>query len=391
MNSDYINDSKCVEDSELLLQITCDEKLKKYDIDYSDLSQREIYIVKHFQSLLDLLYNEVIKAMEIFNLEKNIYSFHEVIKIIVNKLYEYELFVFNDISLLVNSDDCVEFENSISYLVECVHAKHLCATFFFLTPEKQKLIIENSKYLKDNRCVDFVCSLSKEYADNVLKHYIYEILKNQFIVMMLYCKNNIYFSEINSLTFMNKLQIVGAATDIKELQRHFIKELENIINKKFISNEFINLKNFLINLLEYKIALLSNNEICLMLKIYCILNDTNMSMLKHLNSEEVFYSLINIFNQYKNQLYQNSGIKFRHFSAICDKYFKNYKSILFLNSSLIDKIKLLNDKELNYLKDILDYEINSNNSNKYFYDSISPLGSFISDSINREIYCYICD
>ena len=346
---------------------------------HHNLSIRHKRVVQELQNVVEKIYKEADKAMEIFNLEKSIYGFHQALHKITNLLYELEIFVFKNYCILVNSSINTKIEKELSYILECVHNRHICNLFYFLSKDIKNRIIENLQYITEIDNINKI--IQNMYSkDNALKQYIFNLVKQQFYALLLTYKYHQYH---NNLLFDNQILIVGLPKDIYELRKHFQKELNIIINNKN-NNKFTTFKDFLISLLAYKIKLLSDSEICLILKIYCITNGTTIDSINTMSNEELLNNLINTFNNNKNFLYKSNDAKFMCFKNICDNKFNNSKFI-FLNQEIKDKIINLSELEIDYLKKVLYNEIYSDNSSKYFYQSISEFGAYISNLINIEI------
>ena len=351
------------------------------DESIGEMSLRCSNIICEFQKIVNNIYKETNIAFNFLNLEKNVYGFHNIIHNFILCLHKLEIFIFKNCSILINNHEDISFEKDFFYLLGCAHRKYMGKLMYFFSNESEELILNNLKYAKDFECLKIINNMQNEcIKHDMIYQLIFESVKKQLEILILCHKNN--FS-LSTGIFNNELKLVGSLYDINKLREHFIQEL-NIFDLEDPDKNLVNLKNLLHDLLLYKIKLISNNEICLMLKIYCVINHENTNLLKHKDCKTLFLDLIKLFENNRYCLERSGNLKLTYFSNI----YLNHTNcnFIFLDTNILEQLKYLNSFEISYLKDVLYHEINSDSSNKYFYESISMFGTYISNLVNQELY-----
>ena len=348
-------------------------------------SIRHTLIVEEFENTLEQICKETDIAINSLGLDNSIYGFHKMLNIMNRILYDSKIFVFKNISILVSGIKDIN-EDMCPYLFTCVYNKNVCSIYYFYSFEIQERIINNLRYLRDyEKLFTLIDKLEVKYNNQILKKYIYHLLKQQLYSFILSYKNGRYYQK--NLLFNNNVCVVGLPYDLYKLRDHFKKELELIESCK-TEEVFQNFVLFLQKLIKYKIILLSDNELCLMLKIYCVDKNINMKDINQISSKDIFESLCEIFNNNKNLFFSNDNTRLCNLKNIFNNKLKKEKFI-FLNETIKNTIDNLNDIELSYLKKVLQLENESQNTNEKIYKSISTFGAFICSMINKEIYEYI--
>ena len=365
------------DEKENIIETFSNKKLKTNDCVYSSFSTRQNLLIQEFKKIVDKVYQESLKGIKIFGLDVSIYGFHRMIHELITNLYNMKLYIFYDKSFLINSSTNLCLEEELGYLLECAHSKHVCNLFYFINGEHKQIIMENLAYIHSLDFLQALKEIKQEYQSCVLKSYIFNIVCEQMCSFVQsykseHCETSSYFK--------SNLQVVGYAKDLLDLKKYFIKELQALCTQSE-NNNFEGLKDLLKTLIEMKIKILQDNEMCLMLKIYCSYSNEFISFLKHKKNLEIFYGMINLFNKHRSSICVGENLEY--FQKICENY-ENKKKFIFIDENIKKKIELLNDIEIDLLSEAIKKEIQS--ADNSFYNSISPLGNYVSDMINREVY-----
>lgn len=356
------------------------EMISCEDCKEQDISLCGSYIVKEFISMVDEIYKEVDLAMQHYGIEQNMYGVYSLMHKISEEIYKFDIFMFKDYSLLVKSDPEEKFEQRFLNILKCVHRKYTGDMFYFFSKEMKKRIISNLKSEKDFYCLNAIDNLMFSHChENGTKRLIFELMRLQLQAI---CACHKFDVCITNGLFESELQTVGAVVDVCALRKHFEQELITL-KESTANTSMLNLQNLLEKLIAYKISFLSESELCLMLKIYCVENNEDITFLKHKEPEQLFLDLIKIFDE--NHIYmEQSDQKLLIFKFISEN--KTNSGFTFIRKEILEIFKTLNDVEIDYLKDVLYNEIYTESNCKHLYESISPIGNYVSFLINQELY-----